>query len=299
MIGKTPGGSQARCVVVFGGIDPGGGAGIAADVRAGSLVGVLVAAIPAVLTVQSTSGLESVRDVDSRWMIAAGSRVFRDQRVGCIKTGAIGGNGRTIAKILRAEGAKHVPVVIDPVILPTLVATGKAAEKGSLSSLRSLESLLPFADLVTPNGPEAERFSGLRVQDEMSAVAAAQVFIQKGAGAVLLKGGHWGPRDRVTDLFVMKGRSPLSFRSKRMELPPVHGGGCTLASLIAAEISSRGHRRHAIKESDWRAIVLAARRRHQKLLRTSIDVGGKLRVLVEAREPGSARSEVALRSRRA
>ena len=105
-----------KCVLAIGGLDPGGGAGILADARAIQAAGAFACAVASVLTVQSTRGLRRVVPVDARVWVAQARVVLADQNVRAIKTGALGSaaNVRAAAKL-----AGRVPLVVDPVMIPT------------------------------------------------------------------------------------------------------------------------------------------------------------------------------------
>jgi hydroxymethylpyrimidine/phosphomethylpyrimidine kinase len=252
-----------NCVLALGGLDPGGGAGILADARAIERAGAFACAVATAQTIQSTRGLERVVPVDSRVWIEQARVVLRDQRVRAIKTGALGSaaNVRAVAKL-----AKKIPLVVDPVMLPT---RGKARLLDDAALVAMRVDLVPCAALVTVNVAEAEALTGLRVEDVFDAYVAARALVTAGARAALVKGGHLaGPL--ATDVLVTRQRSVSFSRPRVRTKKKLHGAGCTLASLIAGRIAVG---------DDVFAAVRFAKRVHHAALKRAVDVGGDLRVI--------------------
>lgn len=258
--------SKQACVLAIGGLDPGGGAGILADARAIGRAGAFACAAAAVLTVQSTSGVRTVTPVPAKDLIAQCNEVLRYQDVRVIKIGALGSedNVRKVGELLAIH--KEIPSVVDTVMLPT---RGRARLLDETGIVVMREKLLRRATLVTANAPEAEHLTGLRVTRLSEAEDAARALAKLGPKAVLLKGGHLSG-DEAIDLLLVDGEI-TKLRAKRLKLPaPVHGGGCTLASLIAGRLT----RDRLADAVDW------AKRKHYEALCEAIDVGGDMRVLV-------------------
>jgi hydroxymethylpyrimidine/phosphomethylpyrimidine kinase len=257
---------KASCVLAVGGLDPGGGAGILADARAIVRGGAFPCAVVAVQTVQSTRGLARAEPVAARLWVEQARRVLADQRVGAIKTGALGSaaNVRAAARLL----ARHprLPAVVDPVMLPTRGGAALLA-RSALAAMR--RELVPRAALVTANAAEAEALTGLRVRDAGDARDAARALVAIGARAALVKGGHLSDA-RAIDVLATRDRV-IELAAPRLRLRrPVHGAGCLLASLIAARLAT-GH--------DVVAAVRFAKRVHHALLAHPLAVGGPLAVL--------------------
>ncbi len=266
------------CALAIGGLDPGGGAGILADARAIQRTGAFAAAAVSVWTVQSTAGLERVAPVAPREVLDACACVLAHQRVRAIKTGALG-DARMVRRIAEWLGEHpRVPVIVDPVVRAT--RTASADPRTALLDARAVkvlrDELLPRATLVTPNADEARALTGIVVVDAASAEAAARALLSYGARAVLLKGGHV-PGDRVCDILV-HARGMRTWSRARVALPPLHGGGCTLAALIAGYLAQRAGQRvdaRVLEDAVSRARVV-----HGRALRRAVSVGGPMRVLV-------------------
>ena len=265
------------CALSIGGLDPGGGAGLAADLRAFAIAGVFGCAAAAALTVQSTSGLKSVRAVAPDLTFQQAREVIHNQNVRSIKIGALGSqaNVRKIAELLAIH--REIPVILDPVMIPTR-GGARLLARGALASMR--RDLIPRAALVTANAPEAEALTKLRVIDIESAKAAAFAIVKLGARAALVKGGHLGltAHDAV-DVLAIDGKTIL-LRAPRLKIPPLHGGGCALAALIAGRIALDPRKFSRDSRLMIESAVRWARLTHHKMLKTKLrDVGGVLRVL--------------------
>jgi hydroxymethylpyrimidine/phosphomethylpyrimidine kinase len=265
------------CALAIGGLDPGGGAGIAADLRAFAAAGAFGCAALAVLTVQSTAGLRSVRALPARELSAQANEVMRHQRVRAVKVGALGGsdNVRAVAALLARY--PEVPSVIDTPIAPTRGrGHGKARllEEGALASLR--DTLFPRATLVTANLDEVHALLGERVRTVGEAHDAARALAALGARAALVKGGHMDGTNAI-DVLAVDGEV-FELRARRLAIPSMHGSGCTFASLIAGRLAVRPSNR--LDSEDVVAAIRWAKRVHHAALARAADVGQGLRVVV-------------------
>lgn len=275
--------ADMRCALAIGGLDPGGGAGLCADLRAFAAAGAFGCAAVAVVTVQSTSGLVEATPLPSRQVDLQAREVLERQRVRAIKTGALGSpdNVHAVADLLAVYA--RLPAVVDPVMAPTR-ATGRRArllDERALDAVRT--RLVPRATLVTANVPEAEALTGARVRSLTDAHDAAIAITKLGAKMALVKGGHLpvGARGaaQVIDVLALAGEV-VELRAKRIDLPSVHGTGCTLASLVAGRIAAD---RRDFAKAGAKLVLDAirwAKRVHHRALANAVDVGGEMRVLV-------------------
>jgi hydroxymethylpyrimidine/phosphomethylpyrimidine kinase len=256
------------CVLLVGGLDPGGGAGVLADARAVSRAGAFGCAAITVLTVQSTSGMRSATPVSSRQVIAECTEVVKHQRVRAIKVGALGSedNVKAVGDFLAIH--RDVPSVVDTPMLPTR-GRARLLQERAVRALR--QRIVPRATLLTVNAPEAEALTGRRVTRIDEARDAAKAILDLGANAVLVKGGHLGG-PRAVDIFATSDRT-LTLAAARLRVKPFHGGGCALASLIAGRLAV------ADAPFDLEPAVRWAKKIHHAALAKATDVGGDLRVL--------------------
>jgi hydroxymethylpyrimidine/phosphomethylpyrimidine kinase len=214
------------------GSDPSGGAGIQADLKTFSALGVYGAAAVTALTAQNSRGVTAVVELDPGFVSAELLAVLGDLRVDAVKIGMLGGAATIEAVAAVLSRFATIPVVLDPV----MVAKSGAAllKPAALLSLRRL--LVPRAALLTPNLPEAAAL----LEESEDAVQrdprrAAERLLALGPGAVLLKGGHAGG-ERSDDLF-FDGREWLTLPARRLDTPNTHGTGCTLSAAVAAGLS--------------------------------------------------------------
>lgn len=261
------------CALAIGGLDPGGGAGLAADLRAFSVAGVFGAAAIAVVTVQSTAGLRSARTLSAREVSAQAEEVIAHQRVRAVKVGALGSeaNVRAVGELMRAH--RDIPFVVDTPMHPSR-GRGRLLAARALRAMK--EELLPRAMLVTVNLKEAEALTGRAVRTLGAAHEAAGALASTGARAVLVKGGHGRGAEAIDVLWIED--QVIELRAKRLAVGPVHGTGCAFASLVAGRIARRQAARPGRAEL-VEAIRWAKRTLHAALGRVA-DVGGPSRVVV-------------------
>jgi len=221
--------------LAIAGLDPSGGAGLCADLRSFEAAGVWGAAVCAALTVQSTRGVRAVRAVPAALVLDQAREVLEDARVRAVKTGALGSaaNARAVVTLLHEHPG--LPFVVDPVMIPSRRTGAGATLHGR--TLAPLRALALAATLVTPNLAEAAALLGEPVS-EAEARDAAAALVAAGARAALVKGGHGGGAESV-DWLALPGRVVRIARPRR-KTPPLHGTGCTLASLIAGRLAARG-----------------------------------------------------------
>jgi hydroxymethylpyrimidine/phosphomethylpyrimidine kinase len=215
---------KARVLIVAGS-DSGGGAGVQADLKTCAAFGVYASTAITAVTVQDTEQVHAVHPVPPEIIAAQMRVVLSDIGADVIKIGMIGSAaaGEAILSAL-PEG---VPVVLDPVLVAT---SGDALGDESVAELVR-DRMVPRAAVVTPNLPELAALTGRDVGHSAS-VEAARSLLERGAGAVLAKGGH-GKGATITDLLVTR-EGTARIEHERIETRNTHGTGCTLASALAA-----------------------------------------------------------------
>ena len=262
------------------GLDPSGGAGLAADLRAFQAAGVWGAAVCAAFTVQSTQGLRAVAPVRAALLMAQAEAVFADHDVRALKTGALASSANARAVRILAEARPSIPFVVDPVMAPTL-AHG-LPRRGSLGApLAAMRALAAAATLLTPNLGEAGKLLGAELETDDDARAAAMALLELGPRAVLVKGGH-GKGPEALDFLALRGasRGPLRIARPRRRIPEVHGTGCTLAALIAGRLASLPRdRRRPLTDADLVGAVRWARSRLDRALASPLTIGKGSKVL--------------------
>lgn len=229
-------------VLLLGGLDPSGGAGLTADATVVALHQAWPLPIALALTEQNRRGFRRCQPVPTEQWSRALHAVLDDGPVQAVKIGLIGdavvlrGVARELAP-LRGQ----VPIVVDPVLSAT---TGGFTASAELVAAY-LELLLPLATVLTPNGPELAALCG---GDARRALAA-------GAKAVLGKGGHG--EGAVSEDVLWQADDRLAFRRERLACGPVRGTGCALAAAIAARLARGTTIAEACRRSgDWLAMLL-------------------------------------------
>ncbi|MGI1805784.1 bifunctional hydroxymethylpyrimidine kinase/phosphomethylpyrimidine kinase [Exiguobacterium sp. TDN 0502] len=215
-------------VLTIAGSDSGGGAGIQADLKTFSALGVYGMSVLTAVTAQNTLGVQAVEELSPEIVDAQLSSIFSDIRVDAIKIGMVS-NAETIRVIATHLREQTVPIILDPV----MVAKGGHALLRTEAEQALISDLLPLATLITPNLPEAERLTAQAVTNlEEMRLAMHQLATQ--TGAVLLKGGHLP--GAATDL-LFDGVEEHHFTSERLDNQHTHGTGCTLSAAIAARMA--------------------------------------------------------------
>ena len=226
MEGRTP------IAVTIAGSDSGGGAGIQADLKTFSALGVYGATVIAALTAQNTKGVTGIHDVPPAFVTAQMDAVFSDLAVGAVKIGMLS-NAHTIAAV--ADGLDRygqTNVVLDPVMVAT--SGDRLLKPEAAESLRRL--LIPRALVITPNLPEAAALLETELAaDETAMKAQAERLLALGARAVLIKGGHGSGAESI-DLLVEPG-GVERLVAPRFATANTHGTGCTLSAAIAAGLA--------------------------------------------------------------
>ena len=222
--------NQGR-VLILAGSDSGGGAGVQADIKTVTMLGGYAATAITAITVQNTLGVHDVFKIPPEVVTAQARAVLDDIGADAFKTGMLGGRAMVEAVADILDGAPDIAAVVDPV----MIAKGGQSLLSGKAIGAMLNRLVPRADLLTPNAPEAEALTGITVTDLDGQRRAAEALMALGARAVLLKGGHL-PGDRVIDLLVTADGETL-LEGPRIETRHTHGTGCTLASACAVGLA--------------------------------------------------------------
>lgn len=221
--------------VTIAGSDSGGGAGIQADLKTFSALGVYGASVIAALTAQNTRGVTAIHDVPPDFITAQMDAVFSDLAVAAVKIGMLS-NAPAIAAV--ADGLaryRQSEIVLDPVMVAT--SGDRLLRPDAVAALR--ERLIPAARVITPNLPEAAALLDAPLaQNETDMRAQAERLLGLGCRAVLIKGGHGSGAESV-DLLVEES-AVTRLAADRIATRNTHGTGCTLSSAVAAGLA-KGH----------------------------------------------------------
>ncbi len=211
--------------LTIAGVDSGGGAGVAADLKTFAALGVHGTCVITSLTAQNTRGVVSCQDIPLDFIEEQFNAVVSDIEINCAKTGMLSSPEivRTVAGLLKD---RMFPLVIDPVMAAE--AGGELLKDDAVSVL--IEELMPLSTVITPNVAEAERLSGLKITDLKDARKAAKKIHDMGAIAVIVTGGHLGGTDVLFD-------GEVTYIEGTLVKGGTHGSGCTHSAAITAELA--------------------------------------------------------------
>lgn len=220
-----------KSVLSIAGSDSSGGAGIQADIKTIQAHHLFAQTAITALTAQNTTGVYGVLDVDPAFVAQQIDVVFDDIRPDAVKIGMVSSPAivEAIAEALVRNEAKNI--VVDPVMVAT--SGSELSSNEAVVALR--EKLIPLADVITPNMPEAEVLFGRQVEGRADQERAAIQIAQSTGVAVLVKGGH-GEND-ANDVLAHPDGSVTWFEGKRVDTSNTHGTGCTLSSAIACGLA--------------------------------------------------------------
>ena len=232
---------MTKTVLVIGGSDSGGGAGIAADLKTLAALGVHGACAITAVTAQNTLGVDLVFPLPPEFVERQIDAVLQDMEIEWAKTGMLW-SSKIIEGVRRKLMRHRVKVVVDPV---TVSATGHPLMERDAKE--ELWKLVRYCELVTPNIREAEMLSGVRIKSPDEMRRAGREIVKGGAKAVLIKGGHLAGKTSV-DLLVTR-EGVFELEGERIPSEPLHGTGCSLASAITAGLSAGMDLKRAVVEA--------------------------------------------------
>ena len=215
------------------GSDSCGGAGIQADLKTFSALGVYGMSAVTAITAQNTLGVYDIMAVSPSVVRKQIETVFDDMRPDSVKIGMLFNSDIIEEVSCSLSSYKANNIVLDPVMIST--SGSQLLENNAIEAM--VRKLFPIADLVTPNKYEAEYISGKKIVSTDDVLYCGRRILDLGAKAVLIKGGHFDD-DIMTDyLFFSKNQAPEKFSMQRVATINSHGTGCTLSSAIAAYLA--------------------------------------------------------------
>lgn len=219
-------------LLTIAGSDSGGGAGVQADLKTFAAHKCYGASVINSVTAQNTLGVRAIHDIPSDVVAAQLDAVFEDIRIDGVKIGMLS-NGE-IAHVVYEKLLKYKPsvIVLDPVMVST--SGSKLMSDTAIDVIKN--SLIPIATVVTPNIPEAEVLSGIKINSSIDMENAAKKIAKLGCKNVFLKGGHL--KNSADDLLYKKPEDKCVWlKSKRINTKNTHGTGCSISSAICAMLS--------------------------------------------------------------
>ena len=219
-------------VLTIAGSDSGGGAGIQADLKTIAMLGGFGMTVITALTAQNSRGVTGIKAPTPEFVALQLRTVLDDFPVAAAKTGMLF-SASIIDAVAEVLAGKDFPLVVDPVCVSQ--SGHRLLEEDAVDALRT--RMLPLADLLTPNRPEAELLAGMEIATPDAAREAVVRILDMGAGAVLLKGGHFAQGElaagRMADLLGLPGGEFELLEQPFVETKHTHGTGCTLSAAIA------------------------------------------------------------------
>ncbi len=220
---------QIPNILTVAGSDSGGGAGIQADLKTIMAMGGYGMSVITALTAQNGEGVAGIHAAPADFVTLQMRTVAAGFTVHAAKTGML--FNEAIVRAVAAGFAGHpFPLVVDPVSVAT--SGSRLLEESAIEVM--VRELLPLADLVTPNIPEAEMLSGMVIEDLTGMALACEKILDLGPKAVLVKGGHKPTGHEVTDVLMVRGGWPQLMTQKKVDTANTHGTGCTLSAAIAS-----------------------------------------------------------------
>ncbi len=219
-------------VLTIAGSDSSGGAGIQADIKTISSLGVYACSAITAITAQNTLGVRSIQGVPASVLKDQLEAVFEDFTIDAVKTGMLY-NKESIEIISKCLGRFRPRFfVLDPVMIST--SGNKLIADDAIETMQQI--LFPQTTVITPNITEAEVLTGIKISSPDDMQAAAEFLLQKGCNAVLMKGGHL-PGNESVDILFEKGKNGQGIRTPFIETKNTHGTGCTLSAAIASYLA--------------------------------------------------------------
>ncbi len=274
-----------KTALTIAGSDSGGGAGIQADLRTFAAHDVFGASVITAVTAQNPRCVSRIDGLPAESVRSQIRTVREALMIHAVKTGMLF-SAEIIAAVADELESLDCPLVIDPVMIST--SGTRLLRDDALALFR--ERMLPLADCVTPNIPEAEFLTGLKIDSTGSAVAAAEKIAKDWQTNVVLKGGHAEQEEQAADVIYHAGGGMVyALSAPRLKLPPLtaHGTGCTFSAVLAACLAKGEAVESALISA--KAFVLGS-------LAESRTIGTGLRGMFPPSDPAVYREQIQVRS---
>ena len=218
-------------ILIIAGSDSSGGAGIQADIKTVTSLGSYAMTAITAVTSQNTTGINSIVDIDPKEISKQILFTCRDIKPDAIKIGMLHSESVIKSVINSLKLIRVSRIILDPV----MIAKGGARLINNKAIDILKEKLIKKVSLITPNIPEAEMLTDIKIKNTDDMIQAAQILLSMGAKNVLIKGGHLKSK-MVNDIFVNK-KEIKFFSNKKIKTKNTHGTGCTLSSAITTFFS--------------------------------------------------------------
>lgn len=227
-----------KVCLTIAGLDPSGGAGIIADIKTFSAFGCFATSAVTSLTFQNTTGVFGAIHQTAESVRGQVEPILQDFDIAALKTGMLPTIEviEEVSRLVRENNLKNF--VVDPVVRST-----SGYDLIDDEALKALKKIFPYSVVITPNIPEAERLSGIKIKNEDDIEKATRIIQDLGAKNVLIKGGHLYEKGRLNNEegkardFLFEGEKLTIFEAEYYKTTATHGTGCTLAAAIAANLA--------------------------------------------------------------
>lgn len=216
------------CILTIAGSDSGGGAGIQADIKTITVLGGYSMSVITALTAQNGLGVDGIHTPEPNFVSLQLKSVRDGFPVAAAKTGMLFSTG-IIEAVEAGLRARSFPLVVDPVCVSQ--SGQRLLREDAVNALKW--HILPYADLLTPNRPEAELLTGKKITTPEDIDFAARELLKIGPKAVLIKGGHFDNTNDVTDWLALPDQPLVALPQPAVPTSNNHGTGCTLSAAIA------------------------------------------------------------------
>ncbi|WP_455647753.1 bifunctional hydroxymethylpyrimidine kinase/phosphomethylpyrimidine kinase [Lonepinella koalarum] len=245
--------SNIAQTLTIAGSDSGGGAGIQADLKTFQMRGVFGTVAITAVTAQNTLGVFDIAPIPLATISAQIKAIAEDFDIQAVKIGMLGNSDIIQCVAENLEQYRFPQIVLDPV----MIAKGGASLLQQDAVVALKQYILPKATVITPNLPEAEALTGIKVVDDTSAERAARLLQQWGVETVVIKGGHSGNSQSAVCLdWVFTPTAQFTLQAERFPTNQTHGTGCTFSACITAELAKGNSVEQAIRTA--KAYITAA-----------------------------------------
>lgn len=252
--------NQTIQTLTIAGTDSGGGAGVMADIKTMQERHVFAAAVVVAVTAQNTIGVQDFMAMPKKMIDEQFASVAGDLKIRACKTGMLADVATVEAVVENLKKYDLGPLIVDPV----MIAKGGARllSEDAIATVRN--ELLPLADLLTPNLPEAEELTGTKIETKDQMITAAKKLQELGVKNVIIKGGHQTSSKESSDFVLLESGKSFWVSSPRIDTVRTHGTGDTLSSCITAEIA---------KGKDMETAIRIGKKYVQATIANGIEVG--------------------------
>jgi hydroxymethylpyrimidine kinase/phosphomethylpyrimidine kinase len=229
-----------KVALTVAGSDSGGGAGIQSDIKTFSALGIFGCSVVTAITSQNTFELRNIFPIPPKIISSQLKAILSDFKLAAVKIGMLY-NAEIMDEVYKKLKNAKFPIVVDPIL-----STGTGYSlifKNDIEYFK--EAIIPMSYLLTPNLPEAEALSGIKIKSTNTLIDAANMLMDMGATNVVIKGGHSKITKGITDFLLTQDRQVLRLEKERIQINPLHGLGCNFSAAVTAELARQIPLKHA------------------------------------------------------